>query len=62
MESSDSKALDLAYLVAALVEEAGGRLEVSQSWFTSDENPFTGARLKLTSDGEIIAIELEEEN
>lgn len=63
MASSDSKALDLAYLVAALVAESDeGRLRVSETWFTEEVNPFFGSRLKLTNEDGNIYIELEEED
>lgn len=60
MASTDENVLDLAYLVAALVEEAGGELKVSQDWFTIEDSPFTGAQLKLTNENGFIVIKLEE--
>lgn len=61
MASSGENALDMAYLVAALVEDYGGELIVSESWFTSESNPFVGSRLKLDNKGGSIHITLEEE-
>lgn len=60
MGSKDESSLDISYLVAALIEENGGKLTVSESWFTLEENPFAGAHLKLTNENGLITIELEE--
>lgn len=58
---ASSGELDLAYLVAALVEEYGGELRVSEDWFTQPENPFAGARLAMNNVDGVITITLEEE-
>lgn len=39
--------LDIAYLVAALVEEAGGELTVSTEWFSLEDSPFLGKQIRI---------------
>lgn len=58
--SNNVPSLDIAYLVAALVEEAGGTLTVSTEWFVSDQSPFEGKSLKMTETDGLIQITLTE--
>ena len=58
MASSESAGLDIAYLVAALVEESGGEIVLSSEWFLTEENPFLGKRLNLRESDGLIHITL----
>ena len=57
---ASSSNLDISYVVAALIEEAGGELEVSTSWFTSEHDHFGGKQLKLEELNGVIRITLAE--
>lgn len=57
---ASSSNLDIAYIVAALIEEAGGALEVSTSWFTSKQDHFGGKQLKLEELDGVLRITLVE--
>lgn len=45
--SDDGTSLDVTYILAALVEEAGGALTVSTEWFTSEKSVFEGKALEM---------------
>lgn len=58
--SNEGEELDFAYVVAALVEEAGGLLTVSTEWFNPNVNSFEGKRLQLTHVDGMLQITLAE--
>lgn len=47
--------IDLAWVLAGLVEESGGALSVSTEWFEQDPHPFLGKQLGLqVAEGNLI--------
>ena len=53
--ASEANEIDLAWVLAGAVEEAGGVLTVSTEWFEQDPHPFLNKQLGLqVADGNLI--------
>lgn len=61
VDNTGSGAIDFAYLLAAVVAEAGGEVSITTDWFTAEENPFEGHGFNIREESGRIHIELAEE-